>query len=141
MLGVVKVSIKFENHAKNCKDAINQAGLNFLEEAGGEVESQTKKNCKVVTGKTKGSFSHIVDEDSMTCAVGSNYENAIWEEFGTGIYAVEGDGRQTPWIWTDDKGQKHLTHGKKPRRMLFNAFNSLRSTIQSYAEEKFGGIR
>ncbi len=140
MLGVVKVSIKFQNYSSQCKDALKDAGLAFLEEAGGEIEAQTKKNCKVVTGKTKGSFSHIVDEDSMTCGIGSNYENAIWEEMGTGIYAVEGNGRKTPWIWTDDQGNKHLTQGKHPRRMLFNAFNSLRSAIQRYAEEKFGGI-
>ena len=134
------MSVKFTNNSVKCKQALQEASINFLEEAGGEIESQTKKNCKVVTGKTKGSFQHRVDESNLECAIGSNYENAIWEEFGTGIYALEGDGRKTPWIWTDEKGEKHLTRGKKPRRMLFNAFNSLRSAIQSYAEEIFGGI-
>lgn len=141
MLGVVRVSIRFTNNSVQCKEALKEASIAFLEEAGGEIESQTKKNCKVVTGKTKGSFQHQVDEGNLECAIGSNYENAIWEEFGTGIYALEGDGRKTPWIWTDEHGEKHITRGKKPRRMLFNAFNSLRGAIQSYAEEKFGGIR
>lgn len=135
------MSVKFTNNSVECKEAIKNAGLAFLEEAGGEIESQTKRNTKVVTGKTKGSFQHQVDESSMTCAIGSNYENAIWEEFGTGIYSLEGNGRKSPWIWKDEQGERHVTRGKRPRRMLWNAFNSLRNAIQSMAEEKFGGIR
>lgn len=141
MLGVVRVSVKFTDYSVECKEAIKNAGLAFLEEAGGEIESQAKRNTKVVTGKTERSFQHRVNEDEMICAIGSDYENAIWEEFGTGIYAVEGNGRKTPWIYEDEQGIEHFTRGKRPRRMLWNAFNSLRSAIESMAEEKFGGIR
>ena len=142
MLGVVLVSnVEFHDYSMNCMKALKEAGVAFLEEAGGEVESQTKRNCAVVTGKTKGSFQHQVDEGSMMVQIGSNYENAIWEEFGTGLYALEGDGRKdVPWWYKGADGVWHSTSGKHPKRMLFNAFESLRGVIQQMAERKFGDI-
>ena len=46
-------------------------------------------------GQTKSSWDRKVLENEGV--VGSSSENAIWEEFGTGDYAVNGDGRKTPW--------------------------------------------
>lgn len=134
-------NIEFHDYSMNCMKALKEAGVAFLEEAGGEVESQTKRNCAVKTGKTKGSFQHQVDEGSMMVQIGSNYENAIWEEFGTGLYALEGDGRKdVPWWYKSADGTWHSTSGKHPKRMLFNAFESLRGVIQQMAERKFGDI-
>lgn len=133
--------IQFDDYSMQVKTALKDTALAFLEEAGGEVEAQTKRNCTVVTGKTKGSFQHTVDEGSLTVAIGSDYENAIWEEFGTGIYALNGDGRKdVPWIYYDEQGEKHISFGKRPKRMLWNAFQSLQAKIQQIAEERFGGL-
>ena len=134
------MAIKFEDNSKEVKEALRQTSLVFLEEAGGEIEAQTKRNCAVVTGRTKESFGHSVDESSLECHTGSDYENAIWEEFGTGEYALNGDGRKTPWVYEDESGEKHLTTGKQPKRMLWNAFQSLQSKIIKIAESKFGGV-
>lgn len=66
--------------------------MEFLHEAGGEIQAQTQRNSRVDTGQTKGSYKYMVDEgkDESTVAVGSDLENAIWEEFGTGEYALHG---------------------------------------------------
>lgn len=134
-------NIVFNDYSIQVMDAIKESALQFLEEAGGEVESQTKRNCAVVTGKTKGSFEHAVSEGDLTVAIGSDYENAIWEEFGTGLYALNGDGRkEVPWVYYDELGEKHITFGKHPKRMLWNAFQSLQGKIIQMAEERFGEL-
>lgn len=81
----------------------------------------------LLNGSSEGVCNRVsVDESSLTVAIGSDYENAIWEEFGTGIYAVNGDGRKdVPWTYYDEQGEKHVTFGKHPKRMLWNAFQSL----------------
>lgn len=122
------------------KAKIREAGIAWLYEACGELEAQTKRNSKVVTGKTKGSYSYAVDEDNLEGAVGSNYENAIWEEFGTGEYALNGDGRKGGWFYKDERGIGHFTHGKKPKRPLFNAFSSLKTTLENRAKQIFGDL-
>lgn len=122
------------------KTALKEAGVAWLYEACGELEAQTKRNSRVRSGKTKGSYQYKVDEDSLEGAVGSNYENAIWEEFGTGEYALNGDGRKGGWFYVDERGQGHFTHGKKPNRPMFKAFSALKKALQSRAEEIFRGL-
>lgn len=60
----------------------------------GELEAQVKRNTRVDTGQTKGSWTYKVDEANGEAMVGSPQENAIWEEFGTGQYALNGDGER-----------------------------------------------
>jgi len=136
----VGANVQFINNLVKVKKALNDKAVAWLYEACGELEAQTKRNSKVVTGKTKGSFQYRVDESSLEGAVGSNYENAIWEEFGTGEYALNGDGRKGGWFYRDAQGIGHFTHGKKPKRSLFKAFTALKSKLIQRAQEIFGGV-
>lgn len=122
------------------KTKLKEAGIAWLYEACGEIEAQTKRNSKVVTGKTKGSYQYKVDEDKLEGFVGSNYENAIWEELGTGEYALNGDGRKGGWFYKDANGKGHFTHGKKAKRPLFRAYTALKSQLQKMAQERFRGL-
>ncbi len=132
--------VDFEDNSVKVEAAIKDMGVAWLHEACGEIQAQTQRNTKVKSGKTKGSWEYKVDESSLEGFVGSNYENAIWEEYGTGEYALHGDGRKTPWVYQDEGGAWHRTHGKKPRRVFFNAFNTLKARLQKAAEEKFKGL-
>lgn len=133
--------IKFEDYSDKVINAINREVLNALEEASGELEGQVKSNTKVKTSKTKNSWDHVVNEDKYEAYIGSNYENAIWEEFGTGIYAQNGNGRKdVPWVYQDEDGKWHRTKGKKPRRALQRAFEGMKNTIEKYFKERFKNL-
>ena len=133
--------IKFKDYSKEVNEKSNQAAITWLEEASGELEAQTKRNTKVDTGQTKGSWEHVVHESKLEAEVGSRYKNALWEEFGTGIYALNGNGRKTKWVYRNPKaGKSYTTVGKKPRRALWNAYQSLKSTLKKSAREKFKSI-
>lgn len=134
-------NIRFEDYSKQVIGAIDREILNALEEVSGELEGQVKDNTKVDTGKTKNSWTHKVDESKYEAYVGSNYENAIWEEFGTGIYAQNGNGRKdVPWVYQSEDGKWHRTKGKKPRKALQNAFKSMKNSIKKYFEERFKNL-
>lgn len=134
------MSVEFKDFTKIVLDKIQETGETFLEEVGGEVEAQTKRNTKVDTGKTKGSWEHIVDADKMEVQIGSRYKNALWEEFGTGIYALNGDGRKTKWVYRTEDGKFHATVGKKPRRALYRAYESKKNAIIREAKRRFKEI-
>ena len=134
------MSVEFKDFTKIVLDKIHTTGEQFLEEVGGEVEAQTKQNTKVDTGKTKGSWEHRVDTDKMEVQIGSRYKNALWEEFGTGIYALNGDGRKTKWVYRTEDGKYHTTVGKKPRRALYRAYESKKNAIIREAKRRFGKI-
>lgn len=139
--------IRFEDYSNDVNNAIKIAIINALEEASGELEAQTKKNTKVKTGRTRDSWEHMVDEENYVAYVGSNYENAIWEEFGTGVYAQKGNGRKTPWVYPvlgkrDEDGRQMFrrTKGKKGRKALQNAYKSLKNRIESFFKERFNDL-
>lgn len=130
--------IRFRDYSDEVNDRINQKAIAWLEEASGELEAQTKRNTKVDTGQTKGSWEHVVHESKLEAEVGSRYKNALWEEFGTGIHALNGDGRKTKWVYKNPKdGKFYTTVGKKPRRALWNAYQSLKEKLKESAREKF----
>lgn len=131
-------NFKFEDNQIEVKAKMNNIIAATLEEAAGEVESQTKRNTRVKTGKTKNSWQHKVVEN--TAYIGSDYENAIWEEFGTGDYALEGNGRKGGWFYEDEKGNGHYTHGKRPSRAFWKAYISMKQKIIQLFEERFKGL-
>lgn len=131
-------NFKFEDNQIEVKAKMNNIIAATLEEAAGEVESQTKRNTRVKTGKTKNSWQHKVVEN--TAYIGSDYENAIWEEFGTGDYALEGNGRKGGWFYEDEKGNGHYTHGKRPSRAFWKAYVSMKQKIIQLFEERFKGL-
>lgn len=135
------MSVKFTDNSIFVTNSIDKEVLNALEESIGEMEAQVKRNTKVKTGKTKDSWDHKVDKKNYVAYVGSNYENAIWEEFGTGIHAQNGNGRKdVPWVYRSEDGKWHRTSGKKPRRALQNAFKSLKLRIESYFKKRFSNL-
>lgn len=139
------MSIEFEDNRVRVKQALSDAGEAFLHEAAGELQARTRRNSRVDTGQTKGSYEYKIDAGSeeQTCQIGSNLENAIWEEFGTGEYALHGDGRKGGWVYVDAKGKGHFTRGKTPNRPLHNAFTALKGKlIRRFGEilkSKMGG--
>lgn len=126
------MGIEFTDNSAQVKAALTDGVRAFLYESGGELQAQTMRNSRVDTGQTRGSYQYKVAENSSesTVHVGSNLQNAIWEECGTGEYALHGDGRKGGWFYKDTRGQGHFTMGKRPNRPLYNAFNSLREKLK-----------
>ena len=149
------MAVIFKDFSDEVNRKINALGVAWLEEASGEVEAQTKRNTKVDTGKTKSSWEHKVDEGELTAEVGSRYKNALWEELGTGEYALNGDGRKGGWVYKNPnatfnkdgslrKNSKYgafvFTLGKKPRRALHRAYESNKNKIIKSCQERFKGL-
>ena len=80
------------------------------------VENQAKENCPVDTGELRMSITHYVE--GQTGIVGTNKHYAPYVEYGTGLFARDGNGRQTPWSYQDAKGEWHSTKGQKPQPFL-----------------------
>lgn len=130
--------IEFKDNRIEVKRAIQGKIGKFLIEASSLVVAQVAKNTRVKTGQTKNSWKVNVNESENEAIIGSELENAIWEECGTGEYALNGDGRKTAW-WYKDKttGKWHRTKGKKPTRAFYKAYLSTKDKVIQKAEEVF----
>ncbi len=134
------MAVQFNDFRVEVKAALQDNTEAFLEEAASEIESAASRNSPVDTGQLRGSWSHVVDTTKNEATVGSSAEHAIYNEFGTGEYAAEGNGRKGGWSYKDDHGKWRFTYGIPPRRMLFTAFNSLKGAIINRAKSIFGGM-
>ena len=47
----------------------------------------------------------------------------VYVEYGTGIYAENGQGRKTPWVYMDAEGNFHYTHGQHPQSFMRRGFD------------------
>lgn len=144
-------NVEFTDNRIKVEAALNDSIVAFLYEAAVEVESQTKiAQTRVDTGHTKGEWTHYVDEDKGEAVIGNPLENAIWEEYGTGEYALKKNGRKGGWwapvgpdgmsleqaskfskVKKDKAGNivAVFTYGKKPLRPLQKAFDKTKSKI------------
>lgn len=71
-----------------------------------------------VGGALKQSLVYVVNLAEKTVTIGTNLFYALYVELGTGIFAENGDGRKTPWVWKDQNGKYHFTRGMKPQPFL-----------------------
>ena len=131
------MSVKFEDNRIEVEAALNDAAIAFLHEAAATLTNQVAENTPVGSGQLKGAWSYVVDESKGEATVGNPLELSIWNEFGTGEYALHGNGRKGGWTYKDDRtGKFRFTYGNTPKRSLFNAFKTLKPAIIREAEHR-----
>ena len=130
----------FEDYSIQVMGAIDKRINAVLHEVSGEMVAQARRNTRVDTGKTKRSWMYYVDNVKHEATIGSTSENSIWEEFGTGDYALNGDGRKGGWYYEDAKGEGHFTHGKKPSRAFWKAYTKLKTKIIKRIQQSLKGL-
>lgn len=154
------INVQFSDNNISIKSEINEKSLKWLKEIASEIESQVKRNTRVDTGQTKKHWQHYLEEKEGRAYIGNDLENALWEEFGTGEYAINGDGRNGVWYVPEEKcigkskptynGKVEIvygkdgtafykTNGKKPSRALTKAFEVVKPKTKRIAKEIFGG--
>ena len=138
MPGGGNLSYKFIDHSDEVNRQLDSAIEAALEAIWNQAVSHAKNNIteagRVDTGALRNSISHHVEESEKAVYVGTNVEYAIYNEFGTGIYAEGGRGRKTPWSYVDAKGQGHYTHGMRPIHFLKRAAQDHAKEYISIAE-------
>ena len=159
----------FEDFTLKVQGVIDDKINALLEESAGEIESAAKRNSRVATGQTKNSWMHFVNEEFHEAYIGSDDENAIWEEFGTGEHALPegGGGRKGYWVFVKGSGggskstgksytleeakqvmailrskglEAYYTNGKEPSRALWKAYTGLKDKIIKHAQNTFKGL-
>lgn len=102
------------------------------------VEADARRNCPVEDGRLRSSITHAVESSDTAASgrVGTNVEYAPYVHEGTGIYAADGNGRKTPWVYEDPKtGERIFTHGQKPQPFLRDAMDQNQGSIAGIFQE------
>ena len=155
----------FEDFTTEVQGAIDNNIMVVLEECAGELEAATKRRSRVNTGQTKSSWRHKVTGSFLAgefrAYIGSDDENAILEEFGTGEHAIQGGGRKGAWyvpvegytgrkapsfngqvIVVYGKGGKAYfkTNGKEARRSFYKAYEASKNKLIKKIQNSLKGL-
>ena len=123
----------FEQACDNSVNKMQELLMQNMELTLDHVAGKAKEMVGVGTGALRADTRSLGVEivgDEVHGAVGNSLEHAIYHHQGTGIYAVNGDGRKTPWVYEDPKtGEKIYTRGSKPNPYLKDTIEQEQSTI------------
>ena len=136
--------VYFEDNTLKVIDETESIIEATLLECAAEIVSATARNTRVKTGQLKNSWRSNVSKTSSgyEAVIGSPLENAIWEEFGTGEYALHGDGRKGGWGYPDPKNPEETiwTYGKKPNRAFHKAYTTMKNKIIKRIQDAMKGL-
>ena len=123
----------FEQSCDNSVNKMQELLMQNMELTLDHIAGKAKEKVGVGTGALRADTRSLGVEivgDEVHGAVGNSLEHAIYHHQGTGIYAVNGNGRKTPWVYEDPKtGEKIYTRGSKPNPYLKDTIGQEQSTI------------
>lgn len=158
--------VKFTDNSVQVKAELNKALIAFLREASAEVKTQAERYTPTGEGaQLKRHWDTVIDQGNMQAIIGNTLEYAIYQEMGTGEYALEGKGRKGYWVYVKDgdtgkmskssksytlaearrimallreKGlEAYYTKGVRPKRMLYKSFKMWKPKIEARAKQIF----
>ncbi len=131
------MQITLEDHSKEVLAAMESACAVALEMCGLAAEDYAKRLCPVDTGNLWNSITHMVNSAEKAAYVGTNSEYAVYVEMGTGQYVA--GGRPTPWVYKDEKGNWHMTHGQRAKPYIKPAVADHAAQYKKIIEQTLNG--
>ena len=114
----VKELEKMLNEVASLKDVQNAIKVNTT-----EMHQKASRRVRVDSGHLKRSLTIEFLDNGLTGRVYTDVEYGIYVEYGTGIYALGGRGRKTPWVYYNAKlGRFVQTRGMSPRPFMRPSF-------------------
>jgi len=120
------------------KDMQNKQ-VSFAAQGGEAIKAEMQMRCAHKSGKTIGSiqtqaYATKTGAESETGIAGDS-KVPLYLEYGTGIHAVNGDGRKTPWTYYDEEtDQFFTTHGMEAQPFAQPGFDAAKPGIDRLAE-------
>lgn len=127
------MNIKFEVENIDSLTLLDETALrNAMGRALGMVERKAKEKAPKDTGALRRSITSEITQEGneLVGYVFTPLEYAPYVEYGTGLFAENGNGRKdVPWGYIDEKGEWHSTRGQKPQPYMRPALNESREEI------------
>lgn len=131
MTGSDAIAALFAKAGSQSSDILEDAML----VAAKEIVNAAARKAPVAGGTLRRSIMASTETKTATSirvVVGPDFASApygMYVEFGTGIYAEGGNGRQTPWVYKGGDGKFYSTKGMKPKPFMRPAFDESKAAV------------
>lgn len=105
-----------QNAARKYGEEIIEEVKRIVTETAYIIHGNAKALAPVDDGNLRDSIEVDIKDGGLLAIVRVTAHYAVYVEFGTGIYSVEGNGRKTPWTYWSDKLNRFVTtKGMRPQ--------------------------
>lgn len=105
---------QFERAVDRFEEKFINAVKRVVVETAELIQSQAQALAPIDDGNLKQSIEIRYFNRGLSAEIIVGAEYGIYVEYGTGIYALEGNGRKTPWVyWSEKLGRYVYTKGMK----------------------------
>ncbi|KAA6450952.1 HK97-gp10 family putative phage morphogenesis protein [Bacillus swezeyi] len=113
---------QFNRAINSFSDRIHDRVKQIIAETAEIIYGQAVVLAPVDDGNLKNSIEVNYSDGGFKAKITVGASYAIYVEFGTGIYAEDGNGRKTPWVYFDEKlGRYVFTRGMRAQPFFFPA--------------------
>lgn len=134
---MIRVEVTKHDFSKEVLADIHRNALSYVTHGGQMIQSEMKSRAdgSVRTGNLRGSIQSeaFVEDGVPTSETGPTAEYAPYVEYGTGVFAADGSGRQTPWSYKDESGKWHTTSGQKAQPFAEPGFQAAKQRLPELA--------
>lgn len=157
------MAVEFKDFSIHVKAGLNDITKGWLHTWANEIASKARDTVQMDGEQgiqLRKSYRADVDDGAGVAQIGTPLESGYWEEYGTGEYAVHGDGRKGWWVYKDGyqgKGGKvlteteaksiaaedpslHASNGREPGYTLEKAFTVTKPKALADLETKLRGM-
>ena len=115
-------SKELERALNKWSDKIEKEVKRIIHETALLIQSEARALAPVDSGYLRHSITIDLSGDGLTALISVGSEYGIYIEYGTGIYAVKGNGRKDGWVYYNEKYREFVfTHGMKAQPFWFPA--------------------
>jgi len=127
VVGAQFIQAKLAAMAKFATGAVQMTGL---DQCAALVTRRAKQKAPVDLGHLRSTIQPDRPNPNEADVI-SHADYSIYQEFGTGIYAENGEGRKTPWVYFNEKtGEFVKTKGNKPHPYMRPAMDESKEEME-----------
>jgi HK97 gp10 family phage protein len=132
------MSLVIKDYTKDLLKELQRKQLVFVQKAAQAVRTEAVVRAPVDKGNLKNSIqvASYVEDGIAVAEVGPTAFYAPYIEYGTGVYAVNGNGRKTPWSYQNALGQWFTTIGQEPQPFMEPAVKYVQFNIIPLLEKE-----
>jgi HK97 gp10 family phage protein len=132
------MSLVIKDYTKDLLKELQRKQLVFVQKAAQAVRTEAVVRAPVDKGNLKNSIqvASYVQDGIAVAEVGPTAFYAPYIEYGTGVYAVNGNGRKTPWSYQNAEKKWFTTIGQEPQPFMEPAVKYVQFNIIPLLEKE-----
>jgi len=135
---MIEVKVTYKDMTPQLLKDLQAKQISLVTQGGSIIQGAQASRAPRDTGNLVNSIQteSFIEDGRAVSETGATAKHAVYVEYGTGVYAKDGQGRKTPWTYQDElTGEWIRTHGMEAQPFAEPGFQAAKPRIDDLAEK------